>query len=1451
MPLRAEALEPRALLATFTVTNLLNAGAGSLRAAINQANANPGADEIAFAVAGTVPLSTALPAITDAVSIDGSTAPGFVGSPRLTVNFRGQTGLRFAPGSDGSSLTSLALVRASGAGVTLDASGITLARNSIGVLANGTTAAPNTGAGVLVTARGSANQIGLETAIDYDVTTSVAAAGGGTLPVAGWQGLTTAGSPGQYFITGTTTNPSDTSQTAGLLYQGPLSGQGGAGYAMVMPDPPGQTTDGTTSYSADNLGDGQLRIVGTYSVTGAPNELGFIFEGTVDDVGTAANYEPIPRPHPSASWNIPHSTSGGLVVGNYDSSTENGVPMGGGLAYVYDAVNRQYLVPSMVYPGSASNTAYGIWHNGGTSYTICGGFANSPINNLLNPRVPLSQALLVDFDSATGQFSNWKSFTYVSPTSGASGIMHFEGISGVEPGTYTLAATAATEAGTVAGFVTVRRNADGSFGDMQWTDLTPPVVEGSAFADSVYGNAVVGIDPSNTGVNAYQATITPGGNLISGNGGAGVRILGDDNVVASNLIGTTITGATPLANGGDGVRLEAGATGNLVGHADPVTTIDYASAAAVSLPVESWTGIRGLENGDYLITGSTESGGVTSGLLYVGTLDGGDGDAYAINYPGGSGTVTSVYGPDYLGNDEVLLVGTYVLPTGSTRYGFAFRGNLATMATDVLDPDNYETIWNGSEFNYLHSTMGGLAVGNYIATTSATETGRAFIYDFETQQFTDIIFPGSISNTAYGIWDNGDGSYTIAGGFSQLPVNNADDRLEPIGLASLIDYDRASGTFSNWRAYSYQSPDQVTAGTHFMGISSVEKGVYTLSGTGFVSGAIESSGLATVVRQTDGSFGDMAWVDLAPPESVTGVSGLPSANSVYGNAVVGIVLGDSGTASYQAQVNVGFQLSNVVSGNRGNGVAIAGGADNVVAMNNIGTSFAGTAAVPNRGNGILVTNRSSGNLIGGQATGGNAPVSYSGSTPVFVRPPQGNLVSGNRGNGILLTGGATGTTLSGNFVGTTPSGTAALGNGQDGVAIVGASGNSLIGTTFPQNPFVFYNVLSGNSGNGLRITNSNDTTVWANFMGLGANNATTVANGGNGLLVSGTSQRTLVGGPIPMGNGISGNNRHGIELRDSVGSFTSFNTFAGLYAFGGAAPNRLNGIEITATGGNNLIRTCLVGGNFGNGIHIGGRATGVQIEDTSVGTNSAISVAIPNYGSGILIDGQAHGNAIGGFQPSVETRVHLSGNLRYGLEITGKARNNRVFNSVIGAAFEATNPLPNGLGGIFVGPGTANTIIGGAQPFMANRVLTNNGVGITISGSSGNRVLGNEIRGNLLDGITLVGATSNTIGAVGAANAIVSNGLNGISVAGNSRGTSIVANSIVDSGASGLLLNAATDLLVGGTATGVGNTIIADGDYGLLAVGACNRTRVIRNLIAGNTLGDVDLASATGITYVP
>src|SRR5258708_34052719 len=71
-----DVLDSRELLATFLVTNLGNSGAGSLRQAIINSNAQAGANTIDFDVAGTIPISRgSLPAITNTVTIDGSSAP--------------------------------------------------------------------------------------------------------------------------------------------------------------------------------------------------------------------------------------------------------------------------------------------------------------------------------------------------------------------------------------------------------------------------------------------------------------------------------------------------------------------------------------------------------------------------------------------------------------------------------------------------------------------------------------------------------------------------------------------------------------------------------------------------------------------------------------------------------------------------------------------------------------------------------------------------------------------------------------------------------------------------------------------------------------------------------------------------------------------------------------------------------------------------------------------------------------------------------------------------------------------------------------------------------------------------------------------------------------------------------------------------------------------------------
>ena len=86
---------------TLTVRRLIDAGPGSLRAAITTANTSlPGRPTlIRFAVRGTITLSSDLPEISRYVTIDGTTAPGYAhGAPVVALNCARQAGLDFAPG---------------------------------------------------------------------------------------------------------------------------------------------------------------------------------------------------------------------------------------------------------------------------------------------------------------------------------------------------------------------------------------------------------------------------------------------------------------------------------------------------------------------------------------------------------------------------------------------------------------------------------------------------------------------------------------------------------------------------------------------------------------------------------------------------------------------------------------------------------------------------------------------------------------------------------------------------------------------------------------------------------------------------------------------------------------------------------------------------------------------------------------------------------------------------------------------------------------------------------------------------------------------------------------------------------------------------------------------------------------------------------------------------------
>ncbi len=145
-----------ATAATYTVTNTNDAGAGSLRQAILNANATPAVlDTIQFNIGGRGPWIiqplSALPTITDPVVIDGTTQPGFAGAPLIELNGSsagsGASGIKITAG--GSTVRGLIINSFSdGSGIYLtqestSGDGNIIEGNYVGVDATGSSALPN------------------------------------------------------------------------------------------------------------------------------------------------------------------------------------------------------------------------------------------------------------------------------------------------------------------------------------------------------------------------------------------------------------------------------------------------------------------------------------------------------------------------------------------------------------------------------------------------------------------------------------------------------------------------------------------------------------------------------------------------------------------------------------------------------------------------------------------------------------------------------------------------------------------------------------------------------------------------------------------------------------------------------------------------------------------------------------------------------------------------------------------------------------------------------------------------------------------------------------------------------------------------------------------------------------------------------------------------------------
>ena len=148
-----EALEPRLLLATHVVTTTADSGPGSLRQAIINANAqHPATAAIHFNLPGpsvhTIEPITPLPALFAETTIDGTTEPGYAGSPLIELSGRLAGSSSNAIGLEGSRLVvrGLTINRWAIAGVRLtyhQTFNSVVEANWVGLNAAGNAAAPN------------------------------------------------------------------------------------------------------------------------------------------------------------------------------------------------------------------------------------------------------------------------------------------------------------------------------------------------------------------------------------------------------------------------------------------------------------------------------------------------------------------------------------------------------------------------------------------------------------------------------------------------------------------------------------------------------------------------------------------------------------------------------------------------------------------------------------------------------------------------------------------------------------------------------------------------------------------------------------------------------------------------------------------------------------------------------------------------------------------------------------------------------------------------------------------------------------------------------------------------------------------------------------------------------------------------------------------------------------
>ncbi|XZE33950.1 cadherin domain-containing protein [Pirellulaceae bacterium SH501] len=1064
------------LLATYVVTNTSDSGTGSLRQAILDANANAGHDSIVFNITGTgthtISLLSALPLITDGVTIDASTDDSFgVNSSRPAIILDGADlatdGFVITSTGDNTVIRGFVIRNFGGDGVEIQsgATSVTVAGNFIGRLnADGSSGSTgdlnNSGNGIRVL--GANAIIGGTTLLDRNV------------------------------IAGNSGHGISVESTSGARIRGNLIGadltlamRGNGGDGILVSGSSTNIMIGGTVTGAENVilynGDDGVGVTGTSTNVS-------ILRNTI--IGNSNSEIDLADNGVTANDNL-DGDSGANGLQNFPSvssatSTPSGTQITGNFNSQANTTYRIEFFASL--PGTGDFSGYGGARRylGFTNVTTDG---NGNVNYSANVQAWVNAGDLVTatatVDLGGGNFGSTSEFGW-NATATSSGVIVVNTISNTSDGTTTSIANLQANRGSDGhislreALIAVNNTANGATPDLIAFDIFSynPVVINVTGSDLPYINQAVIIngateynysgspritiaDGDNRNYGFYLDTGSSGSTIrglnIQGFNTSGINIVSSNNTIAGNYIGTSVTGSSAAGNY-DGINIWSG-DNNVIG----------------GLTAADRNVISGNTNNGIAITGNadgTQIFGNYIGLNALGTSAVGNGShgIYAENSLTLTiGGTTSNHRNTISGNTNA---GIYF---NNVDNSFIYGNYIGTDASGTADVNGTSAVVgrtgivlaNGSSGNQIGSTSvvgarnilsGNNHYGIELQGSSTTNNTIAANYVGTTADGAS-----ALGNSTGGVafWGSGTGN-TLT---SNIVSGN-------IGLGVLVG-NASSGAIIQGNTIGLAVNGSTVLGNGSTGIHVGEASINTrigsnADGTNDASERNIISGNSNgIVITGAGTSGTMVYGNYIGTDS----TGLLARGNIWDGirieaGATGNLVGGSGTAR-----------RNVIAGNVGDGIQIDGGATdgNTLQNNWIGLGANGTTVLGNGGVGIFISGGADSTTIGGIGLG--------------------NVIIGSRLAGIEIDGTSTTTLIYGNFIGTNESNSVVAGNGQSGILIEnGASGNTIGGTTAGQANTITANGMlstSFNAGVDVRSTAGNGNAIVANSIygnvGIGIN----------------------------------------------------------------------------------------------------------------------------------------------------------------------------------------------------------------------------------------------------------------------------------------------------------------------------------------------------------------------------